>query len=272
MSLKNTSNNETCLIYVRLRNLDSNNLCVSLLDAILHCPTVCYSIIRNGPMISLRVRILMHHLHSALTSTDAHLDTVRLWGPNHANPTLCPSGPSTTNRTEDAGVACCPALAHSPSPTTLNLTAWNCRGLCSGEPYIHHLAESGCDIIAVSEHWLWPFEADRLCNIHPAFMAEVKIDERLTENSTLKNDCGGVGLMWRKDMNVTPISLISSDRICGLCVKSPQPGAVDITIIGVYLPCSDMGMECYSEYLIELERIISEHQQHGPMVGNHGGF
>ena len=81
-----------------------------------------------------------------------------------------------------------------------------------------------------------------------------------------RNAATRMGLIWRKDMNVTPFSSISSDRICGLCVKSPQPGAVDITIIGVYVPCSDMGMECYSEHHIELERFISEHQQHGPMV------
>jgi hypothetical protein len=112
------------------------------------------------------------------------------------------------------------------------------------------VAESGSDIIAVSEHWLWPFEADRLRNIHPAFTAEIS-NERLTENSTLRRGCGGVGLMWRKEINATPISSISSDRICGLRVKSPHPGAADITIIGVYLPCSDTGVECYTEHLRE---------------------
>ena len=32
------------------------------------------------------------------------------------------------------------------------------------------LAESGCDVIAVSEHWLWPYEADRFLKIHPALL------------------------------------------------------------------------------------------------------
>ena len=40
----------------------------------------------------------------------------------------------------------------------------------------------------------------------------------------------------------------------------------DITIIAMYLPCSDMGMECYSEHLIELEWVVSEHQPHGPVI------
>ena len=37
-------------------------------------------------------------------------------------------------------------------------------------------------------------------------------------------------------------------------------------IIAVYLPGSDMGMECYSEHVIELERVVSEHQPHGPVI------
>ena len=118
----------------------------------------------------------------------------------------------------------------------------------------------------MSEHWLWPYEADRLSKIHPAFTAEVKTDERLTENSSLRKGCGGVGLIWKKEIDATPISLISSDRICGIRIKSPCPSADDITIIAVYLPCSDMGMECYSEHLIELERVVSEHQPHGPVI------
>jgi len=72
----------------------------------------------------------------------------------------------------------------------------------------------------------------------------------------MRKGCGGVGLIWKKEINATPIPLISSDRICGICIKSPSSGTDDITIITVYLPCSDMGMECYSEHLIELERVV----------------
>ena len=38
------------------------------------------------------------------------------------------------------------------------------------------------------------------------------------------------------------------------------------TVIGVYLPCADLGTETYCEHLIELERIISDHQRLGPVV------
>ena len=49
-------------------------------------------------------------------------------------------------------------------------------------------------------------------------------------------------------------------------MRSPQSGESDFTVIGVYLPCSDTGMECYSEHLIELESVISEHQHYSPVI------
>ena len=69
-SLRNTSNSDTCLIYVRLKYVVSNDFCESLF---LNCVTICHSIIRNESMISLRVRIRTCYLHSALTSTNTHL-------------------------------------------------------------------------------------------------------------------------------------------------------------------------------------------------------
>ena len=71
--------------------------------------------------------------------------------------------------------------------------------------------------------------------------------------------------MWKKTLDATPIPSIASDRICGLCIKSPDNEFIT-TVIGVYLPCADLGTETYCEYLIELERIISDHQHLGPVV------
>ena len=177
MSLRNSSNSETCLLYVRLKNIVSSDLCESLLSTILNCPTICHSVIRQTSTISLRVRILMCYLHSALTSTNPHIATVTLWKSCHTITT-----PSSAAISDGATIPNRSRPAQFDPSTTLNLTTWNCRGLRSGEPYIYQLADSGCDIIAVSEHWLWPYEADRLCKIHPAFTAEVKTDERLTES------------------------------------------------------------------------------------------
>ena len=39
-----------------------------------------------------------------------------------------------------------------------------------------------------------------------------------------------------------------------------------MTVLGVYLPCTDMGIECYSERLMELEKVISERQRFGSIL------
>ena len=39
-----------------------------------------------------------------------------------------------------------------------------------------------------------------------------------------------------------------------------------VSVIGVYMPCSDQGLECYRDHLIELERVISESSLLGPVI------
>ena len=214
----------------------------------LQCPVLHYSVIRRSPTTSLRVRILKTHLHTALTTSNNQLALVRAW------------------RATVPFSNCLPTPSDQSQHRNLMITTWNCRGLTTGEPYIHQLAGEGSDIIAITEHWLWPFEAERLCQIHPSYTAEVKTDARLNANSTLSRGCGGVGLMWKKDLDAVPISSISSDRICGLRIKLQRHATSEITVLGVYLPCSDMGMECYSEHLVELENLISESERLGPIV------
>ena len=51
----------------------------------------------------------------------------------------------------------------------LKISTWNCRGLQNANPYIHQLAMEGSDIIALNEHWLWPYQLNCLCDIHPDY-------------------------------------------------------------------------------------------------------
>ena len=246
---------ETCSLYVKLNFHAYKAVSNLVLSDTLRCPILSYSIISRTPIILLRVRILKIHLHTALTIPDSQLITVRTW--RVKLPPTDPRGNIDLHVTP-------PSFSDHNSPhPNLKITTWNCRGLSSGEPYIHHLAEEGCDIIAITEHWLWPFESEKLCNIHTSFAAEVKTDTRLNENSTLSRGCGGMGLMC---LSATPISSITSDRICGLCIKLLLPEPTEVTILGVYLPCADMGIECYGEHLVELENLISQRQQLGPVL------
>ena len=47
-------------------------------------------------------------------------------------------------------------------------------------------------------------------------------------------------------------------------VLSSEPA--ELTTLGVYLPCADLGLETYCEHLVELESLISESQRLGPVL------
>ncbi len=102
------------------------------------------------------------------------------------------------------------AQIHSPhdvEPTTfgsmstaksdmLTISSWNCHGLRSAIPYVHHLIADGADIIAVSEHWLWPYQLESLENIHPEYKGYGVSDRRLNAESNFTRGCGGTGFIW----------------------------------------------------------------------------
>ena len=104
----------------------------------------------------------------------------------------------------------------APTPQiteSLSIATWNCRGLSNGLPYIEHLADSH-DVIVVSEHWLWPFELHKLNDICPHMTGSATADKRLNPDSDLVRGCGGIGIIWNKQLKAHPIAGIDSDRIC----------------------------------------------------------
>ena len=120
----------------------------------------------------------------------------------------------------------------------------------------------------ISEHWLWPYELHKLEEFNSQYRGMGKSDPRLTEASDISaRGCGGVGILWRKSFDVTPISDIRSNRICGIRIKrSTENDQSWISILGVYLPCLDLGAELYHDSLVELERVVSESEQLGPVI------
>jgi len=96
----------------------------------------------------------------------------------------------------------------------IKITSWNCRGLAKATPYVNNLINEGSDVIVLSEHWLWPFNLSQLQDIHPNFNSFGRADKRLHEGSTLNRGCGGVGIIWKRSLPISPISSIESDRFC----------------------------------------------------------
>ena len=155
-----------------------------------------------------------------------------------------------------------PEAINSTSTTqrSLTISCWNCRGWATGAAYLDHLVQGGSDVIVLSEHWLWPYELHKLDEFNSEYQGLGKADPRLTDTSlTCPRGCGGVGILWKKSFDVTPISDIQSDRICGIRIKRTTGDSKSwISILGVYLPCLDQGMELYRDSLVELERMVVE--------------
>ena len=162
-----------------------------------------------------------------------------------------------------------PRRACAERVTAVRVTSWNCRGWSAGASYLEHMVHEGSDVVVLSEHWLWPYDLYKLDEFNPDYRGLGKADPRLTKTSdNCSRGCGGVGkgILWRRSFDVTPISDIQSDRICGIRVKrTTDDDQTWISILGVYLPCLDLGVELYRDSLVELERVVLESQQWGPV-------
>ena len=156
------------------------------------------------------------------------------------------------------------------SRQTLTFSCWNClaTGWATGVSYLDYLVKGGSDVIIICEHWLWPFELHKLDEFNHQYRGFGKSDPRLSETSdTSMRACGGVGILWRKSLGVTPITDIQSDRICGVRIKrSNGEDQSWLSILGVYLPRLDLGIELYHESLVELEKVVSVSEQLGPVI------
>ena len=71
--------------------------------------------------------------------------------------------------------------------------------------------------------------------------------------------------MGGKSLDVTQIYDIQSNRICGIRVRKALDDDTWISILGVYFPCLDLGIDLFHDCLVELERVISESECLGPV-------
>ena len=123
--------------------------------------------------------------------------------------------------------------------------------------------DDGLSVLFLCETWLWLFELHRLDEVDAGLSSWGLADSRLNECAENNRGCGGIGFLWNKSVGATPVSGISSDRVGGIRIAL---GEKMLSVIGVYLPCIDQGMDCFGEHLVELERVVSESELLGPVV------
>ena len=148
------------------------------------------------------------------------------------------------------------------------MSCWNCHGLSSSLPYLNSLMDldEGSKIVVLSKHWLWPYDLHKLNDLDDEYDAVGKSDCRLTEDRDGGRGCGGIGILWHKSIAASPIPGIGSDRICGIRFSMDDGDNSAASVIGVYLPCLNQGVDCYRAHLVELERVISDSQLLGSVV------
>ena len=155
-------------------------------------------------------------------------------------------------------------VANTTETLPLKISSWNCRGLSNSTPYLNNLISECSDIIVISEYWLWPFELQHLNEIHPDFTGHGHVDIRLTSSSDGRG-LGGVGVIWRRDLDISVVHATTSDRI--FCIKvTHQSSNLILSVIGVYLPCQDLGIDLYRNCLTELEQLVMESKRMGPTI------
>ena len=164
------------------------------LSSIIKCPTL--SATKVG--FSWKVKIPRDCLYTALSSASPHSHYVRIWK-NNAKKQASLHMPQNY-------------YTQSELSDSLNIVAWNCRGIRTSIPYIQHLIASGYDVIILEEHWLWPFELSLLKTIHQDFTYTAVSDSRLNPSSDLTRGCGGVAILWRSSLRASHLFLSDCDR------------------------------------------------------------
>ena len=187
----------TCLIYVRCKHSITETLTKAFLESKLQTETLGYDIIRCKPTPVFRVNIAKSLLYYALTHARVHDCVTDIWGGSQS-----PSCQTTVGASRSIST-------NFTLRQTLAISCWDCRGWATGVSYLDYLVKGGSDVMIISEHWLWPFELHKLDEFNHQYRGFGMSDLRLSETSdTSMRACGGVGILWRKSLDVTPITPI----------------------------------------------------------------
>ena len=155
----------------------------------------------SSPRYSYKIKVPKSSVAHVLEHAGSNNIFVRLWSPSRPQLFTPPRNSAyTLSSPPDTGAG-----------TSISILSWNCRGFSNSQPYMDQLFRDGADIIALQEHWLWPFELDKLSTSQ--HLCTAKSDNRLNESSQLSVGCGGVAIQWKKHLCCTPLSVITSDRI-----------------------------------------------------------
>ena len=151
-----------------------------------------------------------------------------------------------------------PQSIDSDSTTTnktlpLKITSWNSRGLPNSIPNLNSLISDGSNIIVIGalalalRITLTKQGSSRLLWSWPGWFQINKLLRR--------EGLGGVGIIWHCDLDVSVIQAMTTGHICSIRLTHPNSRST-LTVIGVYLPCQDLGIDLYRICVTELEQLV----------------
>ena len=143
----------------------------------------------------------------------------------------------------------------------LSIVAWNMHGFTSGKHYLRKLALE-YDIIAISEHWLFPNQVNKFEEWIPeGYDSMVKCSkDLLPDNCNRHIGHAGVAILWKKSFRSVIVE-VDSDRMC--CLKIATDKDTDIYVIAVYLPPIGSCIADYSHNLDILHQLTLDLQSKG---------
>ena len=104
-------------------------------------------------------------------------------------------------------------------------------------------------------------------NVDFAYVAVT--DKRLCPEVDTTRSCGGIAIMYRNTLPVTPLCACENDRLCAVQIQlnpTLTNTSTNLTIIGSYILYSNSSIEEYHHYLSALEQAIVSATSQGSYV------
>lgn len=189
----------TCNVYVHPKptcDIPKNTILdVSAMESYLGGSVLSILCIRTFPPYAYKVKIPRSALFLALSNSKTNGLYCRLW---------FSASPSETVKSHKSNHPSNSPQSLSCTTKNIRISSWNCRGLPTAVPFINQLAKR-TDVILLQEHWLWPYDLHQLDSLLQGFSSYGIADSRLSPLSQLTRGCGGVAILWRNLLQISPI-------------------------------------------------------------------
>ena len=142
----------------------------------------------------------------------------------------------------------------------LNISCFNARGIMPSTKYIERvLQQNAIDVLAISEHWLFPEMLTYLDTMCEGYLAHGVSSHSLDPYTSHRRGKGGVAIVYKKTLkhNITTISL-DEDWICGLSLSLDD--STTLSIFSVYMPSSNYSNVSYS---VNIEKLYDIYNKYG---------